>query len=307
VLLILVVIVGLLLYHRHRSRKPREDEPEALPPIAELVAVPEPAGVEPAPVPPPPPLPPPRPVEKPADVGRALAEAQSATEKGHLVRAREIYLSALKHISEEKLKEDVENRIGRINLQLVMTPSEMPEKAEYIVRRGDYLQKIAKKFGTTAELIGKSNGIKNPNLIKAGDRLRIFTANLAIVVNSAQNELTLYANGKFFKQYPVGTGKFDRTPTGTFVITEKIKEPVWWRPNGKEIRYGHPENILGTRWMTLRATGDTPKVSGYGIHGTWDENTIGRSESAGCIRMKNRDVEELFALVPLDTPVTITR
>jgi lipoprotein-anchoring transpeptidase ErfK/SrfK len=57
--------------------------------------------------------------------------------------------------------------------------------------------------------------------------------------------------------------------------------------------------------MTLRATGSTPDVRGYGIHGTWDESTIGKSESAGCIRMKNRDVEELYVLLPPGTPVTI--
>ena len=32
---------------------------------------------------------------------------------------------------------------------------------------------------------------------------------------------------------------------------------------------------MGTRWMSLSATGDTPKLRGYGIHGTWEPETIG--------------------------------
>jgi lipoprotein-anchoring transpeptidase ErfK/SrfK len=148
--------------------------------------------------------------------------------------------------------------------------------------------------------------LMNPDLIRAGDLLKIFTGKFAVAVSKSRNDLVLYMNGQFFKRYPVGTGQYGKTPTGTFKITERIKEPVWWRPDGKEIPYGDPQNILGTRWMTLRATGETPDVKGYGIHGTWDESSIGKAESAGCVRMKNGDVEELFALVPVGTTVTIT-
>ncbi len=41
------------------------------------------------------------------------------------------------------------------------------------------------------------------------------------------------------------------------------------------------------------------------IHGTNDENSLGRPASHGCVRMKNREVIELFDLVPVDTPVWI--
>jgi lipoprotein-anchoring transpeptidase ErfK/SrfK len=58
--------------------------------------------------------------------------------------------------------------------------------------------------------------------------------------------------------------------------------------------------------MTLRAEGETPDVRGYGIHGTWDNSAIGKAESQGCVRMRNEDVEELFALLPLKTAVVIT-
>ena len=71
------------------------------------------------------------------------------------------------------------------------------------------------------------------------------------------------------------------------------------------VPFGDKENILGTRWMSLTATGETPPARGYGIHGTWEPATLGKQSSAGCIRMRNSDVEELFMLVPEGTPVTI--
>ena len=66
--------------------------------------------------------------------------------------------------------------------------------------------------------------------------------------------------------------------------------------------------MLGTRWMSLKATGDTNKsLHGYGIHGTWKPETIGTKSSNGCIRMKNEEVNELFSIVPYNTPVKIEK
>lgn len=43
------------------------------------------------------------------------------------------------------------------------------------------------------------------------------------------------------------------------------------------------------------------------IHGTPDEGLIGRPASHGCIRVKNRDVIELFSMVKRNTPVYIEK
>ena len=155
-------------------------------------------------------------------------------------------------------------------------------------------------------MIVKANAIANPNLIQVGDRIQILDKPaFAITVGKTRNDLLLTLNGAFFKRYTVGTGKFGRTPVGTFRIQDKIENPPWWRPDGKVVPFGAPENILGTRWLSLAATGETPPVRGYGIHGTWDNTSLGKQSSAGCIRMNNREVEELFMLVPEGSPVTI--
>jgi lipoprotein-anchoring transpeptidase ErfK/SrfK len=44
---------------------------------------------------------------------------------------------------------------------------------------------------------------------------------------------------------------------------------------------------------------------GYGIHGSTDPSSIGKQATAGCVRMHNRDVEELYAIVPVGTEVVI--
>jgi len=239
------------------------------------------------------------------DVTQVLKLARERDKVKDMAGAREHYLALVGEPLDAVTRREVETALGRIHTSMVTTPVPMPEKVDYIVKSGDSVARIAKRFGTTIDLVTQSNNIQNPRLIKIGDRYRILQGKFEIEVGRRSNSLVLRMDGKFFKRYPVGTGRFEKTPVGTFVITDKQKEPVWWRPDGKEIAFGDSQNILGTRWMAIRATGDTLPVRGYGVHGTWDDNSIGKSESAGCIRMHNRDVEQLYTLVTVGTPVKI--
>lgn len=57
------------------------------------------------------------------------------------------------------------------------------------------------------------------------------------------------------------------------------------------------KGVLGTYRLNL---GD-----GYGIHGTDVPSSIGRSASHGCVRLRNEDIETLYRMVPIGTPVYI--
>ncbi len=236
---------------------------------------------------------------------QALAQIRSRLAARELGPARAEAYRALEQCSDPSVVADVERLLGQINLNLLLSPESMPEKVDYLVQEGDSLERIAKKFGTTVELIRQSNGLGR-HVIHPGDRLRIFQAPLTLEVSKSRNDLVLKANGVFFKRYLVGTGQYGKTPAGTFVIADKIAEPPWWRPDGKMIPYGDKENVLGTRWMSIAAVGDTPSVKGYGIHGTWEPETLGKQASAGCVRLANSDVEELFLLTPVGAGVVIT-
>jgi hypothetical protein len=236
---------------------------------------------------------------------QVLTEVDERIAADDLLGARDTALATLARNPEAGLRAGLEERLGRINTQLVLTPRMMPEKTEYIVQRGDSVVKLAQKLATTRELIEQSNQMAHPELIRQGDRLRIFRGQFTITISKSRNDLLLWLNGRFFKRYAVGTGRYGKTPTGTFVVSDRIREPVWHRPDGRAIAYGDPENILGTRWLSLKGTGETGDIRGYGIHGTWDNASVGKAESAGCVRLRNEEVEELYTLVPVGTPVTI--
>lgn len=248
----------------------------------------------PAPVMPPPP-----------EAARLLAAAREMERSGAMQEARETYYQALASLTDAQTRRGIEDRLGPINTGLLLSPAAMPEKQDHIVQPGESLQTIARRYGTTVELIQRGNRIMNPNRIKAGDVLRVFTGKFRIEVSKSRNELILFMNDRFFKRYAVATGAYGKTPLGTFEVRDKTVDPTWWRPDGKEVPFGDKENILGTRWMSIRATGDTPDARGYGIHGTWDNASIGKAASAGCVRMINAEVEELFDMAPPGAPVLI--
>ena len=231
----------------------------------------------------------------------ALADAKAAVAGGQLVDAKMILDKLIASTSSPEAIE----LLGEVNLKLLKSPLMMPGKEYYVIQSGDYLQKIAKQFNTTVELIKEMNGLET-DVIRSGARLLVFNSNFSIRVSKSQNSLDLLMVGRLFKRYRVGTGKFGKTPSVEFTVTDKIVEPPWTRPaDNRQIEYGDPENVLGTRWMAIKSA-DHPELTGFGIHGTWERDSIGKQSSAGCIRMLNEDVEELFDLVPRKTAVIIT-
>jgi lipoprotein-anchoring transpeptidase ErfK/SrfK len=118
-----------------------------------------------------------------------------------------------------------------------------------------------------------------------------------IVVSIPDRKLALIEDGRVVKVYPTAVGRAaSPTPSGTFTIIQRISNPAWYGP-GTVIAPGRG-NPLGTRWLGLSR-------KSYGIHGTNEPRSIGRNASHGCVRMRNRDVEDLFARVAVGDVVEL--
>ncbi|MGI6663147.1 MAG: L,D-transpeptidase family protein [Bacillota bacterium] len=107
-----------------------------------------------------------------------------------------------------------------------------------------------------------------------------------IEVDTATLTLTVLVDGKPCRTYPIAGGKWtDLTPVGE------------WKIIDKGYKVGGP---FGSRWMALNVP-----WGNYGIHGTDRPWSIGSYASAGCVRMFNEDIEELYDLVEIGTRVKI--
>lgn len=117
--------------------------------------------------------------------------------------------------------------------------------------------------------------------------------------------LRLWQHLKLAKTYTVAVGQEGlETPEGLYAIQEKQVNPSWHVPNsawagdlaGQVIPPG-PEDPIKARWMGI--------FEGAGIHGTEETWSLGSAASHGCVRMSIPDVEELYDLVEVGTPIYI--
>ena len=246
------------------------------------------------------PAPAPAPAAAPAagDAAASFAQARERLQKGDYQSAREAALAAL---AAQPGNPEIEGFLNELAMPLLASQRPMPEKVEHVVQSGDYLGKLAATYNTPVALIAKANNVQGAN-IRVGETLRLLDGNahvFALSVSKTRNDLVVTLDGQFFKRYRVSTGENAKTPVGTYKIVDKIAQPAWHKPGGKAIPYGHPDNLLGTHWLAL----DLP---GYGLHGTWEPDSIGKQSSAGCVRLLNPDIEELYTILPKGTLVTIT-
>ncbi len=106
-----------------------------------------------------------------------------------------------------------------------------------------------------------------------------------ILIDVESSKLYLFENGTLLKTYSCGGGK-DTTPSpiGTWKIISKEE----WGEG------------FGGNWLGLNVPWGQ-----FGIHGTRIEYSVGWASSHGCIRMKNKDVSELYKIIPIGTEVVI--
>ena len=109
-------------------------------------------------------------------------------------------------------------------------------------------------------------------------------AKRTIVISLTEHSLGLFEGNALIRKYPVAVGKPSTpTPLGSFRVLEKVM---------------NPGGMLGTRWMAFT-------YEMHGIHGTNHPELIGQEVSNGCVRMYNENVEELYDMVQVGTPVIV--
>ena len=133
-----------------------------------------------------------------------------------------------------------------------------------------------------------------------------------IKVNKQRLDLTLLKGEEPVKKWPVsigrgkGTVKTSRedliTPTGTFTIyrvdhnaMERIYDPAWFDEEGEP-----QKGVYGTKLISFYNKWQ------IAIHGTNNPRSVGRRATHGCVRLRNRDIEELVTYVTPKMKLVIT-
>jgi lipoprotein-anchoring transpeptidase ErfK/SrfK len=148
------------------------------------------------------------------------------------------------------------------------------------------------------------------------------TSNL-IEISIRDQRLSLKRGDNVLRTYPISSSRFGvgseagsfKTPLGQFRVAEKIghnADPGTIFEGRRPLEPGDPlpktEDFITSRILWLDGTEEhnaNTRDRFIYIHGTKHEDTIGRPDSHGCIRMRNSDIIELFDLVDQDTTILI--
>ena len=132
------------------------------------------------------------------------------------------------------------------------------------------------------------------------NQVRIYEANLRALVVADPEAPASVANQSLIATFPITPGKPEFIRYGKWKMQNAVELPVWRfdqqlldtgkRSNNAFDIAGGPNNPVGVLWCGL-------SKPGIGMHGTSDPETIGRSQSAGCIRLANWDIVRIPGLL----------
>ncbi|MEC4987677.1 MAG: L,D-transpeptidase [Oscillatoria sp. PMC 1068.18] len=123
-----------------------------------------------------------------------------------------------------------------------------------------------------------------------------------LVIKLRSRRVYVYQGTNELVSYPIAVGRAGwETPTGSFQVMQKMRDPVWEHPLTGELVPPGSRNPLGDRWIGFWTDG----TNYIGFHGTPNEELVGQAVSHGCIRMLNQDVRALFEKVAVGTPVIV--
>jgi len=117
------------------------------------------------------------------------------------------------------------------------------------------------------------------------------TSDKRIEIDLTNQRLYAYEGDTKIYDFLVSTGKWGRTPTGTFEIWIKLRYTTMSGGNKDWGTYYYLPNVPYTMFFY---NAQIPKWRGYGIHGTYWHSNFGHPMSHGCINMKTEEVEQLY-------------
>ncbi|MGD1908465.1 MAG: L,D-transpeptidase [Leptolyngbyaceae cyanobacterium] len=153
-----------------------------------------------------------------------------------------------------------------------------------------------------SQLFWQPTGLHHFQRLLENSPVAAMVSDIHLVIRLADRELDLYEGETVVATYPVAIGQDEwETPVGHFAVLDMRQDPVWQHPITKEAVGPGPDNPLGSRWIGF-AFSDEYRI---GIHGTYAEDLVGQAVSHGCVRMKGDDIEALYAVLSIGTPLVV--
>lgn len=194
----------------------------------------------------------------------------------------------------------------------VSSANAQTDYAIYVVKKGDWLSKIAPRFGVSVSTLARTNNIRNPNLIFVGQRLKILekqvlatpktytlaslTGNFEVEVNLTKQKLYLWQGQKIIFSCLVSTG-ISRYPT----LTGRFR--IWGKFLYDDMEGGSRE--AGDFYFLPKVPYVIYFYQSFALHGTYWHRNFGQRMSHGCINLSIPDAKYLYQKLKIGDLVVV--
>ena len=239
------------------------------------------------------------------DAAKLVTEADADLQSGKFISARDKLNDAVRMLQGSPAQAAVKTKLQQLSQMWLFSTDIIKGDtlcANYIVRPGDSLTVIGKKFKVPGEFIQQINNISRPESLQVGQKLKIANGPFRAIVSCSAFTIDIYLQNTYVRTYKVGLGQEGmETPKGLWraSVGGKMIKPRWTDPKtGKTFESDSPDYPLGSRWIGLEGIeGSAKGRTGFAIHGTKDPATIGTKSSQGCIRLLNGEVIEVYNMM----------
>jgi lipoprotein-anchoring transpeptidase ErfK/SrfK len=233
------------------------------------------------------------------------AAAMVSGKPARIIEARDGLNEALSMPMNNSQRTVLKEKLSGLSKEWLFSRSVFPQDQlcrRYKVEPGNLLSSIATEYKVPWEALMEVNRISRPELLKAGETIKVIQGPFHVRVYRSTFTMDLYLQETFVRSFSVGLGRPGReTPTGLWRVKPggKMISPRWTDPDThKTYTAKDPDYPLGSRWIALEGmSGEAEGRTGFAIHGTKKPEEIGTAGSRGCIRLYNGDAILVYSLL----------
>jgi LysM repeat protein len=230
------------------------------------------------------------------DPGIALLEqGKQLIAKGNTDDGKRLLISIFQSFPKSVKADEARKIVGDMNIQNFFSPQPSADKKEYVVVRGDSIAKISAKTKAAPELIFKANGLDGL-MIQPGQKFIIPNGQFSVGIFIGAQAVELLNRGEFFRWYKALD--FHLPPNLSSGQLKVIGKEAW--AGGARVAFGEKKFLGSSRWVVLSQAGIT-------FYSDTSPNVPNVQKPRFGIQLASEDMEELFALLAKDTPVTINK
>lgn len=252
----------------------------------------------------------------PPDPGiRRFERAIEIVKEGDLKEGRKALYELLHTFPNSTKADEAKRIIGEMNMDMMFSVNDNPQRKDYVVQPGDSLGLIARKQQTTIECIMRANNMLSPRL-QPGDHLFVFPLDFSVQVNLADKTLTLLRGESFFKEYEVLDVRLPNNVRAPAELT--LNDKAAW-VGGKRVLSTDNQFVSADKWLMGNRPGvnirSTPQAKPLpqepAADKKKDKNATNAPEIAPApetgVFLKREDIEELYTIIKTGTPLGLKR